>query len=34
VIDKEGKIAYHKAQPLSLFRPADDDVLKAIKEAA
>src|SRR5690348_2740923 len=33
VIDKEGKIAYHKAQPLSLFRPADDDVLKAIKEA-
>lgn len=33
VIDKEGKIAYHKAQPISLFRPADDDVLKAIKEA-
>lgn len=34
VIDKNGKIAYHKAQPLSLFRPADEDVLKAIKEAA
>jgi peroxiredoxin len=33
VIDKEGKIAYHKAQPLSLFRPADDDVLAAIKKA-
>lgn len=33
VIDKEGKIAYHKAQPLSLFRPADDDVLAAIKAA-
>jgi thioredoxin-dependent peroxiredoxin len=33
VIDKEGKIAYHKAQPLSLFRPADDDVLNAIKGA-
>jgi len=33
VIDKEGKIAYHKVQPLSLFRPADDDVLEAIKKA-
>ena len=33
VIDKEGKIAYHKVQPLSLFRPADDDVLAAIKSA-
>jgi thioredoxin-dependent peroxiredoxin len=33
VIDKDGKIAYHKAQSLSLFRPADEDVLKAIKEA-
>src|SRR5690606_24744990 len=33
VIDKEGKIAYHKAQPISLFRPADDDVLAAIKAA-
>ena len=34
VIDKEGKIAYHKAQPISLFRPADEDVLSAIKSAA
>lgn len=33
VIDKDGKIAYHKAQPLSLFRPADDDVLAAIRKA-
>ncbi len=33
VIDKEGKIAYHKAQSLSLFRPADEEVLDAIKKA-
>ncbi|MDM7922449.1 MAG: peroxiredoxin [Pyrinomonadaceae bacterium] len=33
VIDKEGKIAYHKVQALSLFRPADADVLAAIKKA-
>ena len=33
VIDKEGKIAYSKVQPLSLFRPADTDVLAAIKRA-
>jgi peroxiredoxin len=33
VIDKDGKIAYHKAQSLSLFRPADEDVLEAIKKA-
>lgn len=33
VIDKEGKIAYKKAQSLSLFRPADEDVLAAIREA-
>ena len=33
VIDKEGKIAYHKTQPLSLFRPADENVLEAIKKA-
>lgn len=32
VIDREGKIAYHKIQPISLFRPADDDVLAAIKK--
>ncbi|MEQ1764457.1 MAG: peroxiredoxin [Pyrinomonadaceae bacterium] len=34
VIDKDGKIAYHKTQSLSLFRPADEDVLEAIKKAA
>ncbi len=34
VINKEGKIAYHKAQSLSLFRPADEDVLEAIRAAA
>jgi len=33
VIDKEGKIAYSKVQPLSLFRPADEDVLRAIRQA-
>ncbi|HMQ04467.1 MAG TPA: peroxiredoxin [Pyrinomonadaceae bacterium] len=31
VIDKEGKIAYHKVQAVSLFRPADEDVLAAIR---
>ena len=34
VIDKEGKVAYHKVQALSLFRPKDDEVLEAIKKAA
>lgn len=34
VIDKEGKVAYSKAQPLSLFRPADEDVLEAIRKAS
>lgn len=33
VIDKEGKIAYHKVQALSLFKPADADVLAAIAKA-
>lgn len=33
VIDKEGKIAYSKVQPLSLFRPKDDEVLEAIRTA-
>lgn len=31
VIDKEGKVAYSKAEAISLFRPKDDDVLKAIR---
>jgi peroxiredoxin Q/BCP len=33
VIDKDGKIAYSKVQPLSLFRPSDEDVLEAIRQA-
>ncbi len=33
VIDKEGKIAYSKAEAISLFKPADEDVLEAIKAA-
>jgi peroxiredoxin len=33
VIDKQGHVAYHKVQALSLFRPADEDVLAAIKQA-
>ena len=33
VIDKDGKIAYHKAQALSIFKPADEDVLAAINAA-
>lgn len=33
VIDKEGKIAYHKVQAVSLFKPSDADVLEAIRKA-
>lgn len=33
IIDKEGTIAYNKAQALSLFRPGDEDVLDAIEKA-
>jgi len=33
VIDKEGKISYRKVEALSLFRPADADVLEAIRKA-
>jgi thioredoxin-dependent peroxiredoxin len=33
VVDKNGKIAYHKVQSLSFFRPSDDEVLAAIHEA-
>ncbi len=33
VIDKEGKISYRKVEALSLFRPADADVLEAIRNA-
>jgi peroxiredoxin Q/BCP len=34
VIDAEGRVRHNKAQPLSLFRPKDDDVLAAIRNAA
>ena len=34
VVDKTGKIAYHKVQTLSLFAPADTDVLTAIRAAS
>jgi peroxiredoxin Q/BCP len=33
VIDKEGKVAYSKVQALSIFKPKDDDVLAAIRQA-
>jgi thioredoxin-dependent peroxiredoxin len=33
VIDKDGRIAYSKAQVVSLFKPSDEDVLAAIKAA-
>ena len=33
VIDAEGRVRHNKAQPLSLFRPKDDEVLAAIRAA-
>ncbi len=33
VVDGAGVIRHHKVQPLSLFRPKDDDVLAAIRAA-
>ncbi|MER3631712.1 MAG: peroxiredoxin [Blastocatellia bacterium] len=33
VIDRTGKITYKKVQPISLLRPADEDVLAAIRAA-
>lgn len=33
VIDKQGTVAYHKVQAVSLFKPSDADVLDAIKKA-
>jgi len=33
VIDAEGRVRHNKAQPLSLFRPKDDEVLEAIRAA-
>jgi len=34
VIDKTGRVAYHKVQPLSVFRPKDDEILEAIRQAS
>ena len=33
VIDAEGRVRHNRAQPLSLFRPKDDEVLAAIRDA-
>ena len=33
VIDGNGKVAYHKVQPISLFKSSDDEVLAAIRQA-
>jgi len=33
VIDRKGKIAYHKVETISLFRPDDADTLAAIRRA-
>jgi peroxiredoxin Q/BCP len=33
VIDAEGRVRHNKAQALSLFRPKDDEVLAAIRDA-
>lgn len=33
VIDKNGRVAYHKVQSLSLFRPKDEEILDAIRQA-
>ena len=33
IIDKNGKVAYHKVQPISLLRPNDDEILAEIRKA-
>ena len=33
VIDPKGKLAYKKVRPIGLFRPSDEDILKAIRDA-
>jgi peroxiredoxin len=33
VVDAEGRVRHNRAQPLSLFRPKDDEVLAAIRDA-
>ncbi|MDQ3799798.1 MAG: peroxiredoxin [Acidobacteriota bacterium] len=34
VIDKTGRVVYHKVQPVSLFRPKDDEILEAIRQVS
>jgi peroxiredoxin len=34
VIDQQGTISYRDVRPLGLFRPKDDEVIAAIREAA
>ena len=34
VIDKEGIVQSHQVQSLSMFRPSDEEVLRAIREAS
>jgi len=34
VVDKQGNVAYHKVQSLSIFKPSDDEVLEAIRQAS
>jgi hypothetical protein len=33
VIDRDGVVRYRDVRPLGLFRPKDDDTIKAIREA-
>lgn len=33
VIDKTGAVSYYKTESVSLFRPKDDDILRAVAEA-
>jgi peroxiredoxin len=33
IIDPSGKVTYRDVRPLGLFRPKDDEVLKAIADA-
>lgn len=34
VIDKNGVVRHHQVQPVSLFRPKDDEILEAIQRAS
>jgi len=33
IVGRDGRVRYHKVQPLSLIRPKDDDVLAEIRKA-